>query len=143
MSASNEPASRVFLEYEATACTDVTGFGLLGHLREILLASHTDAEVELDSVPVLDGAIQTAAAGHLSSLHAQNVRTACAIVDPPESHPAYLLLFDPQTAGGLLAAVPKGRIDASLRALEAVGCRGTPIGRITAPEGAGGAVRLL
>ena len=142
MAASNEPAARVFLEFGATACTDVTGFGLLGHLREMLVASQADAEIDLDAVPVLDGAADTAAAGHLSSLHSQNVRAACAVADPPESHPAYLLLFDPQTAGGLLAAVPKGRVDAALRALEAAGCRGTPIGRITAPEGAGGAVRL-
>ena len=130
MCESNAPAARVLLENGATACTDVTGFGLLGHLIEMLGASEASAEVNLDAIPLLDGASETAAAGHLSSLHPQNLRAADALVSAPIGHPAYPLLFDPQTAGGLLAAVPGDQIDAVRAGLEAAGCAGTVIGKV-------------
>ena len=141
MCESNAPAARVLLENGATACTDVTGFGLLGHLVEMLSASGKSAEVDLDAIPLLDGASETAAAGHLSSLHAQNLRAAEALVPAHVEHPAYPLLFDPQTAGGLLATVPNEQTDAVRAALEQAGCTGTVIGRIAGEPGS--KVRLV
>jgi selenide,water dikinase len=143
MRQSNAPAARIFLEHGATACTDVTGFGLAGHLAEMLAASRMDAEIDLDAIPMLDGAAECVAAGHLSSLHPSNLRAADAIEGGSTDHRVYPLLFDPQTAGGLLAAVPAGRLDTTLKALDAAGCEVAAIGRIKRPSGEGGRIWAL
>lgn len=108
MLVSNQAAAACLHRHGATACTDVTGFGLLGHLVEMTRASDVDVQIELGAVPLIDGAEQTAAAGILSSLQPQNVRLRRAVRNPEAlaTHARYPLLFDPQTAGGLLASVP-------------------------------------
>ncbi len=123
MLVSSQAAAAALYRHGATACTDVTGFGLLGHLVEMTRASDTDVRLELDAVPLLDGAEETVAAGILSSLQPQNVRLRRAIRNPdaPGDHARYPLLFDPQTAGGLLASVPADRASACLEELHALG----------------------
>lgn len=123
MQQSNGAAARCLVEHGATACTDVTGFGLLGHLLEMLRASGVAAGIDLDALPLLDGAATYCAAGMVSSLQPANARLREAIVDGAQAaaHTAYPLLFDPQTAGGLLAAVPAGRADDCRSALRALG----------------------
>ncbi len=118
---SNANASQILAKHGATACTDVTGFGLLGHLVEMLRAPGLDAELSLDKLPALPGAQQALAAGHLSSLAPQNARSAGALADaaPFADHPAYPLLFDPQTSGGLLATVPAETAERCLDELRA------------------------
>ncbi len=106
MLTSNQAAAEIFRAHGATACTDVTGFGLAGHLLEMTRAARVAAVVELDALPVLTGASGTLAAGIFSSLHPQNLQIADVIDPQGTDHPLYPLLFDPQTAGGLLAAVP-------------------------------------
>jgi selenide,water dikinase len=88
----------------ASACTDVSGFGLAGHLGELLRASGVAASLDLDALPALPGALELLAAGLRSSSHAQNEVLPEGLRLPPgaASHPAYPLLFDPQTSGGLL-----------------------------------------
>ena len=81
---SNRQAACCVLRHGATACTDVTGFGLAGHLVEMLRASAVYAEIDLGAVPTLDGAEQTVARGILSSLQPQNVRLRRAIVVEPD-----------------------------------------------------------
>ena len=105
---SNQEAARCLHRYQATACTDVTGFGLLGHLVEMVKPAGVDVHLHLSAIPLLDGATETIALGITSSLQPQNVRLRRAIRDlETASHlPRYPLLFDPQTAGGLLAGVP-------------------------------------
>ncbi|MFK7794486.1 MAG: selenide, water dikinase SelD [Gammaproteobacteria bacterium] len=105
---SNQQAAHCLQKYHASSCTDVTGFGLVGHLMEMTRASNVDAEIFIDAVPILDGAKQTVAAGILSSLQPQNLRLRRAIenIQLASKHSDYPLLFDPQTAGGLLAGVP-------------------------------------
>ncbi|HCW89222.1 MAG TPA: selenide, water dikinase SelD, partial [Marinobacter sp.] len=71
---SNQTAARCLLEFGSRACTDVTGFGLLGHLVEMTRPSGVDAQLSLSAIPVLPGAEQTAAAGILSSLQPANIR---------------------------------------------------------------------
>jgi selenide,water dikinase len=122
-------ASRV-LAPEAHAMTDVTGFGLAGHLLEMLDASGTAATVTLAAVPVLPGAEALAADGHASSLAPAN-RAVMARMWFTES-PRAALLFDPQTAGGLLAAVPADRAEALLAALKAEGEMAAIIGHVRA-----------
>ena len=123
MLVSNQAAAGCLHGYGATACTDVTGFGLLGHLVEMTRASDTDAQLELEAIPLLEGAEETVAAGILSSLQPQNVRLRRAVRDPDtlSDHARYPLLFDPQTAGGLLAAVPADKAPACLDELHALG----------------------
>lgn len=92
----------------AHAMTDVTGFGLAGHLSNICKASGVGADITLDAVPRLDGALDLASQGIRSSLWAQN--RASTDAEAPDT-PLGDLMFDPQTAGGLLAAVPSDLAD--------------------------------
>lgn len=137
---SNQKAARCLLEYGSRACTDVTGFGLLGHLVEMTRPSGVDAELSLSAIPILPGAEETAAAGILSSLQPANIRLRRGIRDQERwvKHPRYPLIFDPQTAGGLLASVPADKADECVQALKALGYPHTAIiGRILPqnPEG--------
>ena len=100
----------------AHAMTDVTGFGLAGHLLEMLQASNCAAILTLTHIPLLPGAESLAAAGHASSLAAANRAATMPYMAFTDS-PAAALLFDPQTAGGLLAAVPASKADAIIAAL--------------------------
>ena len=133
MVVSNQAGAQILRAHGATACTDLTGFGLLGHLVEMTRPSGVDAELQLSALPLLDGAVECVQAGIVSSLQPANVRlrralrNAEAFVDDPR----YPLLFDPQTAGGLLASVPADRATDCIRALKASGYPQTAaIGRI-------------
>jgi selenide,water dikinase len=102
------------------ACTDITGFGLLGHLNEMLAAS-SGVAVQLDApaVPALAGALSLLEQGYASSLAPAN---AAALVHWPElAGVRAQLLIDPQTCGPLLAAVPAERAAACLAAMVRVG----------------------
>jgi selenide, water dikinase len=93
----------------AHACTDVTGFGLAGHLAEMIRASgDVSVDLRLDALPALDGAVELFAQGFASSLQPENSRARHLIdgMDRAAGHPKLPLLFDPQTAGGLLIAIP-------------------------------------
>ncbi|MCL6414028.1 selenide, water dikinase SelD [Aestuariirhabdus sp. Z084] len=130
---SSQQAAACLQQFGASACTDLTGFGIVGHLIEMTKASQVDAVLDLDALPLLDGALDTVAAGILSSLQPQNLRLRRAIQDIEHSarHPAFPLLFDPQTAGGLLAGVPSKQADACILALRERGYReAVIIGRI-------------
>jgi selenide,water dikinase len=137
MCVSNAAGAQILAKFGATACTDLTGFGLLGHLVEMTRPSGVDIELDLAALPVLEGAEETAAAGILSSLQPANVRLRRALANQAEmvTHPRYPLIFDPQTAGGLLASVPGGRAAACVAELRAVGYLHTAIiGRVL-PQG--------
>jgi selenide,water dikinase len=120
---SNRTAAEIIQQHGAHAATDVTGFGLLGHLVEMVRASNVDVSLDLAAVPLLDGLEETMALGIFSSLQPQNVRLRRAIrnLEAATSHPLYPALFDPQTAGGLLAAVPADQAEACLAALHKAG----------------------
>ncbi|HEY9666907.1 MAG TPA: selenide, water dikinase SelD, partial [Coleofasciculaceae cyanobacterium] len=130
---SNQEAARVFLEYGATACTDITGFGLLGHLLEMVKPSGVAVELDLDAIPVLEGALETLQKGITSSLQPHNLRASYYIDNLSEVSASlhYPLLFDPQTSGGLLAAVPSEQASACLAALQASHyCESRIVGRV-------------
>jgi selenide,water dikinase len=130
---SNQAAAECLQEYGVTACTDVTGFGLLGHLIEMTRAGGVDAQLSIEDVPILAGAVETVAAGILSSLQPQNLRLRRAVRDLESvaRHPRYPLLFDPQTAGGLMAGVPGRQAEDCVRALRRLGYPETTIiGRV-------------
>jgi selenide,water dikinase len=97
--------------------------------------SGVDAELQLSTLPLLDGAVDCVQAGIVSSLQPANVRLRRALRNADEfiNDPRYPLLFDPQTAGGLLASVPEAQAVACVQALKAAGYPHTAIiGRITA-----------
>ncbi|WP_416674017.1 selenide, water dikinase SelD [Egbenema bharatensis] len=120
---SNQAAAFCLKEYGTTACTDITGFGLLGHLLEMVRADGAAIELDLNQLPILEGAKETTQQGIYSSLYPQNLKAARLITNVHEvqHHPLYPLLFDPQTSGGLLAAVPGDRASDCLTALQAAG----------------------
>jgi len=146
MLVSSRDASRCLRQSGASACTDVTGFGLAGHLHEMARASQAAVELRLDSLPLYAGAAELAAAGIHSSLQPQNIRIRHAIDDPQglSAHAAYPLLFDPQTAGGLLASVDAARADDCLGALRQLGyADACVIGRVVEPGEPGLLIRLV
>jgi selenide,water dikinase len=123
------PAAAI-LAPEARAMTDVTGFGLAGHLMEMLDSAGAGATLHIASVPLLTGAAALSAAGHASSLAPANraVAARMAFAEGPET----ALLFDPQTAGGLLAAVPADSAPALMARLTEAGEMAAIIGQVTA-----------
>jgi len=124
------------LRAEAHAMTDVTGFGLLGHLKGICEASHLGAEIRFDAIPMMRGAPELAEAGVRSSIFDDNASLLPGI----GTAGARALLFDPQTSGGLLAAVAPERSEMLLNRLRNHGYRAAEIGAITG-EGEGVVVR--
>jgi selenide, water dikinase len=119
----NRWAAEAMVQVGAHAATDVTGFGLLGHLYEMASNSGVDAYVYAESVPLLEGALEHAAAGDLpGGLGANrqflaNRATISSKCDPIRVH----LLFDPQTSGGLLISVEASRTDQLMELLESNG----------------------
>ena len=134
---SNRSALAALRAHGARAATDVTGFGLVGHLLEMLDAGGLGAEVRLDSASALDGALAAFRRGGASALQADNERAlnsfelrGCSPADE-----RVRLLADPQTAGGLLAAVPEPQAGACLEALLQAGYVGSAdIGVVTSAE---------
>jgi len=127
----NAGAALALRRVGARAATDVTGFGLLGHLGEMLRGSGVSAEIEMAAVPMLPGAEQLAAddvapGGTVRNLTAAERFTRFGEVD----RPGRLLLADAQTNGGLLVAIEAPLTNALLQALEDEGETGFVIGRI-------------
>ena len=120
---SNQAAGLCMHRHGATACTDITGFGLLGHIVEMTRSSEKSVELELNTLPIMDGALEMIESGIFSSLQEQNVRLRRAIKDPGKlrEHKHFPLIFDPQTSGGLLAAIPAKNVEACLTELQTLG----------------------
>jgi selenide,water dikinase len=112
MTSLNEPAGQALARHGATAATDVTGFGLLGHLREVCLASGTGAIVELGRVPVLEGATRLLEVGMWAGGSQRNLRSVLPFVKSGVDEAGLKVLADAQTSGGLLVALPPGAAEA-------------------------------
>jgi selenide,water dikinase len=135
-------AASTLLAHRATACTDVTGFGLLGHLLEMLRASGMDAVLDPEAIPALAGALPLLGGGITSSLHADNTAALAALGPASRSHEIAPLLIDPQTAGGLLAGIPADYAAACLAQLREQGYRAALIGRVVGLSGSEPLVRF-
>ncbi len=122
------------LAREASAMTDVTGFGLLGHLDEMLRASGLHARLDLPAIPLLPGAEALAARGVASTVAPANRAALLGRVSLPEDART-ALLYDPQTAGGMLASLPEGEAAALCAAMHAIGHKAAVIGHLTAIDG--------
>ena len=137
----NRCAAEAMLQVEAHGCTDVTGFGLIGHAREMALASKVTLEIEVARVQFLPGAVEYARQGAVpGGLKNNREFASCAVektVDLPEE--IETLLYDPQTSGGLLISMP----EASAARFEAL-CPGSyRIGRVAQTGSSGKPVRLI
>lgn len=139
MVALNKRASELMFEFEAHACTDVTGFGLMGHLKSMASASKVDVEIVWDDVPLLPEVLECIADGVIPGGVERNRESsgdALAAVDGVD--PAGVeIFFDPQTSGGLLISLPESTAEAFVERLHAEGIsEAAVIGRVLA-EGTG------
>ncbi len=132
MAALNAGAAAAMRRVGANAATDVTGFGLLGHLSEMIRASSASAEIDSAAVPLLPGAKDLAAAGVVPGGTKRNLASVARSTDfGPLDETMQLLLADAQTSGGLLVAVDAPLEKAFLQALVDEGVDGVTVGRIT------------
>ncbi len=146
MLASNQDASSLIDEFDISGVTDITGFGLAGHLLEVLRACRLDAELMLDTIPLLPGVDELLGRGIESTLAPAN-RNAEAAIDALGEHratAAYSALFDPQTCGGFLLGVAESDVERVLARLANTGA-GTPtvIGRLRDQADAAPRIRLI
>jgi len=136
MATLNAGAAEAAAEVGVHAATDVTGFGLLGHLRALLRASGCSATVASSAVPLLGGVEELVEAGHVPGGTRRNAEDLAADVEWDDSVPATrrTLLCDAQTSGGLLLSVPEARTGALLEALAGRSPRAVVVGRVSAGE---------
>lgn len=120
MTTLNREASEVMQEVEVHAATDITGFGLLGHLREMAAASGVNAELWADNVPVMKGALDYAGMGLVpgGAYRNRDYLSGQVVFEEEPEGAIKDILFCPETAGGLLIAVSESRADALLKALQ-------------------------
>jgi selenide,water dikinase len=129
MTTLNGAASAAMLKVGASAATDVTGFGLLGHLRSLVKQSNVGAFVHATAVPLLPGALELTGQGFVPGGTDRNQADVSDFVDfaVPPSAALRTLLFDAQTSGGLLISVSPDRADALLENLRDAGCENAAI----------------
>ena len=139
----NRAAAEAMLDHGVRAGTDVTGYGLLGHLRNLVRASGLSAEVTASAVPLLPGAVALAQAGHVPGGTTRNLADLAEDVawTAEITEPVRTLLADSQTSGGLLLAVPPDRIDALTAGLRGRGTTAAVIGTLT--DGRVGSISVL
>ncbi len=130
MTALNQAAGENLHPRGAHAATDVTGFGLLGHLREVCEASGTGAVVEFDRVPVLEGTRELLSLGMWAGGSQRNLDSLTAVVSTDRDETDLKIVVDAQTSGGLLVSIPEPR---AAGYVEAAG--GSVIGRLTSEKG--------
>ena len=127
MQASNRGAMEAARRAGVTAATDVSGFGLAGHLGEMAQASGVVLEVYVDALPAFPGALKLLGRGERSTSHDQNTRLPVEVERLAAPGPRLELVFDPQTSGGLVAAVSPERVDGLLSDLKARGFHGATV----------------
>jgi selenide, water dikinase len=134
MTTLNRQASEIASRFEIHAATDITGFGLLGHLRELAAGSKVSVAIDSSRVQLLPGALGYAGEGFLPAGLKRNLEFigGCVEFAPAVSAGLRSLLFDPQTAGGLLFAVAAAQAAALLAALAAAGVPAAEIGEVVA-----------
>lgn len=127
----NKYASEILRKYTVHACTDVTGFGLLGHLKEMLGGAH-GAEVKFNGIQTLPGAYKCAADFLITGAGQKNRHFVGDLAEfEIDDYAAEELLFDPQTSGGLLAAVSPNEADTVLKELRDSGHICSDVGTVT------------
>ena len=132
MLTANARAAEIMMEHDARAATDITGFGLLGHLLEMVAGAGLGAEIDFPAVPMLDEAIEMARLDLFPGGARTNYDAYMGQLDfdPALENWQRLLLTDPQTSGGLLICFAPERLDEALEALRRVGVPAALVGRL-------------
>ena len=127
-----EKSSTANDHFDVHAMTDVTGFGMIGHAREIARASNVSLRIYANRVPLLDGALECVRAGHIpGGLKANREFAECVVAyEDGISEEVKTILFDPQTAGGLLISVAPEDATLLVRALTSGGVPAVEIGEV-------------
>jgi selenide,water dikinase len=142
MATLNRDAARIMVEQGVRAATDVTGFGLLGHLRALLRSSGASARIWASDVPILPGVRELVRAGHVPGGTRRNAGDLAGDVSwGSVEEETRILLCDAQTSGGLLMAVPRGGLERLLEALRRAETPAALIGEVTG-EGAPGSIAV-
>ena len=142
MTSLNREAAAAMIRVGVRAATDVTGYGLLGHLGTLLLQSGVAAEIVAENVPALPEVSELIAAGHIPGGARRNLEDLEDRVDfGDQDETTRLILADAQTSGGLLISVPEERAEELMELLEAAGPVAAMIGRVT--DGAPGTMKVL
>ena len=131
----NKTAAECIREVSVNACTDITGFGLIGHLHEMTMGSHVDAQISLESVPILPEARELAAMNVIPGGTLNNLEFIAPHVTFEDhiSHVDQVLLADAQTSGGLLISLPEIEAEQLLENLHIKGITAFKIGEILSP----------
>jgi selenide, water dikinase len=141
----NKKASEVAVSFDVKACTDITGFGLAGHMVEMARASSCRVRIWSEAVPLIEGALDAASMGLIpAGAHSNRAYfSAWVTIDPVVAIERSDLMFDPQTSGGLVLGVRPDRADELLRSLAAHGVEPVAeIGEVLAYE-PGGVVEIV
>ncbi len=126
----NAVAGAALHDHNARAATDVTGFGLLGHLREMCVASNVGAEIEFDRVPIIQDVVDLLASGIWAGGSQRNFEFLEPIVHSDVHVDRLRLLVDAQTSGGLLVALPEESAEGYLHSVP----RSAVVGRLTSEK---------
>ena len=137
----NRASSEVLLAGEVRACTDVTGFGLLGHLADILRASEVSAEITAAAVPLLPGAVELADLGMVPEGSYANREEMDVEIEGAIERGVLDCLYDPQTSGGLLASVRPGDAPVLIEEFKKLNIDAAPIGTVSG--GRPGYIRVM
>jgi len=143
MTTLNKAASEIMVRRHATACTDITGFGFLGHLCRLVVESGVTAEIGFARLPLLPGVMDYAGRGMFSGANERNAEYSAVRTqfDPAITDAMKAVLFDAQTSGGLLMAVPAAEAEATLKDLHDAGIgQAAIVGEIT--EKSEGVIRV-
>ena len=132
MATLNKEASEAMQEAEANACTDVTGYGLLGHLNEMVQGSKLGAKIYLDAVPLIEGVYELAEQGFIPGGTRRNLEAVMNNVTWEDGIPAIsqLLLADAQTSGGLLISISEENLPKLREGLQKRGVEFAEIGEM-------------
>lgn len=134
----NRAICELIRKYPIKAVTDITGFGLLGHLSEMMVASNLSANLNLNKIAVIEGALDLSKEGVKSSLMHSNYQSYKKYLLAPSEevlkHPVFPLLFDPQTNGGLLVSVPAAQAEPFHLDLKAIGVEASFIGEFLSAD---------
>ena len=136
MTTLNKTASQLMLQFDAHACTDVTGFSLMGHLSEMMLRSSAEAQIIWDDIPFFPGVLQYVANGVLPGAIERNKESCSHLVTADDTLSSAMIdmCFDAQTSGGLLIAVAPEKADAFLKSLHDNNLTDAAIiGKVTGP----------
>ncbi len=140
MTALNRAAAEVMVRHGATACTDVTGFGLMGHLAQMTLQSRVTAEVWAEALPLFPGVLDYARQGIFSGANERNSEFSAALAEFEGGigEDIKAVLFDAQTSGGLLIAFPPEKVGAAIEEMRRAGvARAAAVGRIVGRSAGG------